>query len=163
MFSLTKQHYLQILFVLSCLILLSALIVEYVLGYQPCNLCIIERIPYGLAIIILILNHLFKKDQLFYTILLILVFSFSIIISVYHFGIEQGFIEESTVCASQNIDLMTKEQILNSLKELNISCKNVAFRIFGLSLTTYNLFASILMLIMSLKILSLNNNHDIKK
>jgi disulfide bond formation protein DsbB len=163
MFSLTKQHYLQILFALSCLILLSALIVEYVLGYQPCNLCIIERIPYGLAIIILILNHLFKKDQLFYTILLILVFSFSIIISVYHFGIEQGFIEESTVCASQNIDLMTKEQILNSLKELNISCKNVAFRIFGLSLTTCNLFASILMLIMSLKILSLNNNHDIKK
>ena len=163
MFSLTKQHYLQILFALSCLILLSALIFEYVLGYQPCNLCIIERIPYGLAIIILILNHLFKKDQLFYTILLILVFSFSIIISVYHFGIEQGFIEESTVCASQNIDLMPKEQILNSLKELNISCKNVAFRIFGLSLTTYNLFASILMLIMSLKILSLNNNHDIKK
>ena len=163
MFSLTKQHYLQILFALSCLILLSALIVEYVFGYQPCNLCIIERIPYGLAIIILILNHLFKKDQLFYTILLILVFSFSIIISVYHFGIEQGFIEESTVCASQNIDLMTKEQILNSLKELNISCKNVAFRILGLSLTTYNLFASILMLIMSLKILSLTNNHDIKK
>ena len=163
MFSLTKQHYLQILFALSCLILLSALIVEYVLGYQPCNLCIIERIPYGLAIIILILNHLFKKDQLFYTILLILIFSFSVIISVYHFGIEQGFIEESTVCASQNIDLMTKEQILNTLKELNISCKNVAFRIFGLSLTTYNIFASILMLIISLKILSLNSNHDIKK
>ena len=80
-----------------------------------------------------------------------------------HFGIEQGFVEESTVCASQNIDLMTREQILNSLKELNISCKNVAFRIFGLSLTTYNLFASVLMLIMSLKILSLTNNHDIKK
>ena len=162
MFSLTKQHYLQILFALSCLILLSALIFEYVLGYQPCNLCIIERIPYGLAIIILILNHLFKKDQLFYTILLILVFSFSIIISVYHFGIEQGFIEESTVCASQNIDLMTKEQILNSLKELNISCKNVAFRIFGLSLTTYNIFVSILMFVISIKTFLLNNN-DIKK
>ena len=163
MVDLGKKSYLQILFFLSFLILISALTIQYIFGYQPCNLCIIERIPYGLAIIILILNHLFKKDQLFYTILLILVFSFSIIISVYHFGIEQGFIEESTVCASQNIDLMTKEQILNSLKELNISCKNVAFRIFGLSLTTYNLFASVLMLIMSLKILSLNNNHDIKK
>ena len=88
MFSLTKQHYLRILFTLSCLILLSALIIEYVLGYQPCNLCIIERIPYGLAIIILILNNFFKKDQLFHNILLILVFLFSIIISVYHFGIE---------------------------------------------------------------------------
>ena len=163
MVDLGKKSYLQILFFLSFLILISALTIQYIFGYQPCNLCIIERIPYGLAIIILILNNFFKKDQLFHNILLILVFSFSIIISVYHFGIEQGFIEESTVCASQNIDLMTREQILNSLKELNISCKNVAFRIFGLSLTTYNIFASILMLIISLKILSLNSNHDIKK
>src|SRR6056300_319311 len=162
MFSLTKQHYLRILFTLSCLILLSALIIEYVLGYQPCNLCIIERIPYGLAIIILILNNFFKKDQLFHNILLILVFLFSIIISVYHFGIEQGFVEESTVCASKNINLMTKEQVLNSLKELNISCKDVAFRIFGLSLTTYNIFVSILMFIISIKIFLLNKN-DIKK
>ena len=120
------------------------------------NLCIIERIPYGLAIIILTLNYIFKKDQIFYNILLILVFSFSIIISVYHFGIEQGFIEESAVCASKNIDLMTKEQVLNSLKELNISCKDVAFRIFGLSLTTYNIFVSIFMFVISIKILLLN-------
>ena len=162
MVDLEKKNYLQILFFLSILILISALTIQYIFGYQPCNLCIIERIPYELAIIILTLNYIFKKDQIFYTILLLLVFSFSIIISVYHFGIEQGFIEESAVCASQNIDLMTKEQVLNSLKELNISCKDVAFRIFGLSLTTYNIFVSILMFIISIKIFLLNNN-DIKK
>src|SRR6056300_1023420 len=156
MVDLGKKSYLQILFFLSFLILISALTIQYIFGYQPCNLCIIERIPYGLAIIILTLN------QIFYTILLLLVFSFSIIISVYHFGIEQGFIEESAVCASKNIDLMTKEQVLNSLKELNISCKDVAFRIFGLSLTTYNIFVSILMFVISIKIFLLNNN-DIKK
>jgi disulfide bond formation protein DsbB len=70
----------------------------------------LREIPYGLAIIILTLNYIFKKDQIFYTILVVIGFSFSIIISVYHFGIEQGFIEESAVCASKNIDLMTKEQ-----------------------------------------------------
>ena len=162
MVDLEKKSYLQILFVLSFLILISALTIQYIFGYQPCKLCIIERIPYGLAIIIITLNYIFKKDQIFYTILLLLVFSFSIIISIYHFGIEQGFIEESAVCASKNIDLMNKEQVLNSLKELNISCKDVAFRIFGLSLTTYNIFVSILMFVISIKIFLLNNN-DIKK
>ena len=157
MSNLKKENYLQILFILSILILSSALIIEYGFGYQPCNLCKIERIPYGLAILILVLNYIFRKDQSFYGVLLILIFSFSIIISVYHFGIEQGLIEESKVCASKNLNLLTKEDVLNSLKELNISCKDVAFRIFGLSLTTYNIFTSIIMLFISIKIFKLNN------
>ena len=92
-----------------------------------------------------------------------LIFSFSTIISIYHLGIEQGLIEESSICTSQNLDLITKEQVLNSLKELNISCKNVAFKIFGLSLTTYNIFVSVLMFILSSKIYLLNNNYGNQK
>ncbi len=163
MIKLKKKNYPQILFVLSFLILTSALIIEYGFGYQPCNLCLIERIPYGLSIIILLLNFLLKKNQIFYSVLLMLIFSFSTIISIYHLGIEQGLFEESSICTSQNLDLITKEQVLNSLKELNISCKNVAFKIFGLSLTTYNIFASVLMFILSSKIYLLNNNNDNKK
>ena len=163
MINLRKKNYLQILLILSFLILTSALIIEYVFGYQPCNLCLIERIPYGLSIIILLLNFLFKKDQIFYSVLLMLIFSFSTIISIYHLGIEQGLLVESSICTSQNLDLITKEQVLNSLKELNISCKNVAFKIFGLSLTTYNIFASILMLVLSAKIYLLSKNYGNKK
>jgi len=163
MIKLKKKNYPKILFILSFLILTSALVIEYVLGYQPCNLCLIERIPYGLSIIILSLNFLLKKDQIFYSVLLMLIFSFSTIISIYHLGIEQGLIEESSICTSQNLDLITKEQVLNSLKELNISCKNVAFKIFGLSLTTYNIFVSVLMFILSSKIYLLNNNYGNQK
>jgi len=163
MINLRKKNYLQILLILSFLILTSALIIEYVFGYQPCNLCLIERIPYGLSIIILLLNFLFKKDQIFYSVLLMLIFSFSTIISIYHLGIEQGLLVESSICTSQNLDLITKEQVLNSFKELNISCKNVAFKIFGLSLTTYNIFASILMLVLSAKIYLLSKNYGNKK
>lgn len=155
------ENYLQFLLISSILILASALIIEYIFGYKPCNLCLIERIPYGLSIIILIVNFNFKKNQIFYSVLLVLVFSFSIIISIYHFSIEQGLIDESTLCVSENLNLLTKEEVLESLKELNISCKNVAFKIFGLSLTTYNIIISILMLLMSLKIYLLSN--DIKK
>ena len=157
MINLKKENYLQILLFLNISIIITAYSIEYLLGYQPCYLCIIERIPYILAIIILILNYKFKKDQIFYSILLLLVFSFSFLISVYHLGIEQGFIEESTVCASKNIDLITKEEVLKSLQELNISCKDVTFKIFDLSLTTYNIIISILMLLVSAKIYLINN------
>ena len=163
MINLKKINYPQILFILSFLILSSALIIEYVFGYQPCNLCLIERIPYGLSIIILLLNFLFKKNQIFLSVLLMLIFSFSTIISIYHFGIEQGLLEESLICTSKNLDLISKEQILDSLKELNVSCKNVAFKIFGLSLTTYNIFVSIVMFVISLKIYLQGNIYGIKK
>tara|TARA_A100000164_G_scaffold110471_1_gene97186 strand:+ start:32 stop:517 length:486 start_codon:yes stop_codon:yes gene_type:complete len=155
--NLKGNNYLQILFILSILILGSALIIEYIFGYQPCNLCKIERIPYLLSIIILITNYLFKGNQTFYAVLLILIFLFSIIISFYHLGIEQGFINESTVCETKSFNLLTKEDILNSLKELNISCKNVALKILGLSLTTYNMLISILMLLLSIKIYTFGN------
>ena len=161
MTNLKKKNYLQILFIFSILILVTALIIEYFFGYMPCNLCKIERIPYVLSIIILIANYNFKGNEIFYSVLLMLVFSFSIIISIYHLGIEQGFINESTVCATQNLNLLTKDEILKSFKELNVSCKDVAFQIFGFSLTTYNIIVSILMFILSTKIYQKSN--DIKK
>ena len=161
MVNLKKENYLQILFIFSILILVTVLIIEYFFGYMPCNLCKIERIPYGISIIILIANYNFKGNEIFYSVLLMLVFSFSIIISIYHLGIEQGFINESTVCATQNLNLLTKDEILKSFKELNVSCKDVAFQIFGFSLTTYNIIVSILMFILSTKIYQISN--DIKK
>ena len=157
--NLIKETYLKILFLLSFTILIAAYSIQYLLGYQPCSLCIIERIPYALAIIILILNYKFKKDQVFYSILLLLVFGFSFLVSIYHFGIEQGFIDETSVCGTGNVDFITKDEILKSLLEVNISCKDVTFRIFSLSLTLYNILLSILMFLISLKIYLINNDN----
>ena len=161
MFNFIKKNYLKILFLLSFTILIIAYAIQYILGYQPCNLCILERIPYMLAIIILILNYKFKKNELFYCILLMIIFVFSFLLSVYHFGIEQGFIEESNVCGANKVDLITREDILKSLKEVNIKCKDVAFKIFSLSLTTYNMLISLLMFLISLKVYLIND--EVKK
>ena len=157
MIKFKNKNYLQILFISSIFILISAFIIEHGLGFKPCSLCIIERIPYGLSILILVLNYNFNKNLNFFSILLILVFLFSILISIYHLGIEQEFFEESAVCKPDELNLISKEDVLNSLQELRISCKNVAFKIFGLSLTTYNIFLSILMFLLSTKIYLLSN------
>tara|TARA_B100000035_G_scaffold103621_1_gene87997 strand:+ start:233 stop:721 length:489 start_codon:yes stop_codon:yes gene_type:complete len=145
---------LKIIFFISLISVLSAFFIEFVLGHQPCNLCLMQRIPYILSIILISLNFFLKKNEKFIIILLTLVFSFSLIISFYHFGIERGFFEESSVCGLKNTsDIISKEEILKQLQVKNISCKDVTFKIFGFSLTTFNMFISLFLLIILTKIL----------
>ena len=102
MLNLKIESYLKLIFLISLVSIISAYFIEHILGHQPCNLCLIERIPYGLSLILIILNYFFKKNQKFVILLLIIIFTFSLIISLYHFGIEQGFFEESAVCGLKN-------------------------------------------------------------
>ncbi len=148
-----KPLLLNLILFVSFIALISAFFIEYVLGHQPCNLCVLERIPYLLAIVIILLNYKFSQFEKLFLVLLIIVFLTATILSVYHFAIEQGFIEESLVCDLKNGSQVTsKEEILKQLQEQKVSCKDVTFKIFGLSLTTYNIVISILITINTLKI-----------
>ena len=148
------NFYLKIIFLISLVSIFSAFFIEYVLGHQPCNLCLMQRIPYILSIILISLNYFFKKNEKFIIILLILIFSFSLIISFYHFGIERGFFEESAVCGLENSsNIISKEELLKQLQVKTINCKDVTFKIFGFSLTTFNMIISLFILIILTKIL----------
>ena len=145
--------YLKIIFFISSISIISAFFIEYILGHQPCSLCLIERIPYGLSIILIILNYFQKKNEQFVILLLTLIFSFSFIISFYHFGIEQGVFEESVVCVLKDAsNIISKEELLKQLQEKAVSCKDVTFRIFGFSLTTINIIISLFLTIILTKI-----------
>ena len=153
MHNIKIDTYLKIIFLISLISIISAYFIEYVLGYQPCNLCLIERIPYGLSIILIILSYFFNQNKLFVILMLILVFAFSILISFYHFGIEQDFFEESAVCGIKDgSNVISKEELLNQLQLKTISCKDVTFRILGLSLTTFNIVISLVIFILLIKI-----------
>ena len=148
-----KTLFLNLILFVSFVALMSAFFIEYVLGHQPCNLCILERIPYVVAIVIILLNYKFSQFEKIFLVLLVIVFLTATILSVYHFGIEQGFIEESLVCdLKDGSETTSKEEILKQLQEQKVSCKDVTFKIFGLSLTTYNIVISILITINALKI-----------
>ena len=143
MLNLKVESYLKLIFTISLVSIISAYFIEYILGHQPCNLCLIERIPYVISIILIILNYFFKNNERFIILLLILTFIFSLIISLYHLGIEQGFFEESAVCGVKNAtEIISKEELLKQLQEKNVSCKDVTFKIFGLSLTSINILIS---------------------
>ncbi len=153
MLNLKVEFYLKLIFITSLISIISAYFIEFILGHQPCNLCIIERIPYGLSVFLIIINYIFKKNEKFTIILLILIFIFSLAISTYHFGIEQGFFEESAVCGLNNAsNIISKEELLKLLNEKTVSCKDVTFRVFGLSLTSISIIISLVITITLIKI-----------
>lgn len=143
--NLSKKIYLNLILIICVTSLIAAFFIEYILGHKPCNLCLIERIPYVLGIVILIINYKFNDFEKFFILLLAIIFLISVLLSMYHFGIEQGFIEESLVCDLKNgSKIFSKEELLKELQKQTINCKNVTFTIFGLSLTTFNIMISLI-------------------
>ena len=161
MFKLKVEFYLKTIFIFSAIALSFAFFIEYILGHQPCNLCILERIPYGLSLVLIFAIFIFRKNEKFFILLLIITFIFSLAISFYHYGIEQGFFEESAVCGVKDFtENITKEDLLKQLSEKTVSCKDVTFRILGLSLTSINIIVNIIFIITFMKIY---NNYEKNK
>ena len=161
MFKFKVKFYLKIIFIFSAIALTSAFFIEYILGHQPCNLCLLERIPYGLSLILISAIFILRKNEKFFILLLIITFIFSLAISFYHYGIEQGFFKESAVCGVKDFtENITKEDLLKQLSEKTVSCKDVTFRILGLSLTSINIVFSIIFIITLTKIY---NNYEKNK
>ena len=143
----------NLILLFSIFALITAYFIQYVLKHQPCNLCLIERIPYIFSIIIISICLFTEKFEKLSLIILSLIFFSATLISFYHFGIEQGFIKESLVCdLNDKNNILSKEAILSQLKEIPVSCKEVTFKIFGLSLATFNIFISLILGVITAKL-----------
>tara|TARA_B100000768_G_C11225671_1_gene352655 strand:+ start:638 stop:1123 length:486 start_codon:yes stop_codon:yes gene_type:complete len=144
---------LNVILLFSIFALIAAYFIQYILGHQPCNLCLIERIPYIFVIIVIIFCLTFKKFEKISFIILSLIFFFAVLISFYHFGIEQGFFKESLVCdLKSGYKILTPEELLDELKKRTISCKDVTFTIMGFSLATINTVISLMLSVTTYKI-----------
>ena len=153
MSKLKKKIEINIILFSSIFALIGAFFIEYILGHKPCNLCLFERIPYILAIILIVLVLIFKNLEKNVFLLLSIIFLLATLLSFYHFGIEQGFIKESAVCdIKQNTNNLSKEDLLKELNNARISCKDVDFRFFGFSLATINTLISLFFSIITFRI-----------
>ena len=142
----SNNIFLIIIFAVISLAIISALIIQYWLGHEPCKLCLYERVPYFLSILLIIKMLFFKKHEKITLLIISLVFISGAVLAFYHFGIEQGFFSESFVCKSQNLsENLSKEQLLEQLKQNSISCKDASFKILGLSLAAINTIFSLIL------------------
>ena len=146
MISKNSKFFLNGILIFSILSLCIAYFIQYVLDHSPCNLCLIERIPYIISVILISLIFIINKFKKIISIILLLLFIFGAIVSFYHFGIEQDFFSESLVCNLENNTSLSKEQLLKQLENSSIvSCKDVTFTVFGFSLATINTIISIIL------------------
>ena len=151
-----KKFY-TFVFIISLLSLLIALYIEFFLKYAPCKLCIYQRIPYLISIFITFLGISYSKNLVWLYALLLIFFS-SFLISGYHFGIEQEVFKEFSGCTGNSLDIIDKNELLKILNSEVNSCKNVDFKIFGLSLATINFLLSFIIFILILKVIKNEKN-----
>ena len=150
----TNNIFLIVILAIISLMIISALIIQYWLGHEPCKLCLYERIPYVISMLLIIKILFIKKYEKITLLILFLVFMSSATLAFYHFGIEQGFFNESLACTTGDLSkILSKEELLEQLKQQNISCKDVSFRILGLSLAAINTIFSLVLSVIFIRLL----------
>ena len=149
----TNNIFFIVILVIISLTIISALIIQYWLGHEPCKLCLYERIPYFISMLLIIKILFIKKYEKITLLILFLVFMSSTALAFYHFGIEQGFFIESLACTTEDLSkTLSKEELLQQLKLNSISCKNVSFRILGMSLAAINTIFSLILSVMFIRL-----------
>ena len=149
----TNNIFLIAILAIISLMIISALIIQYWLGHEPCKLCLYQRIPYFLSMLLIIKILFIKKYEKITLLILFLVFMSSAALAFYHFGIEQGFFNESLACTTGDLSkILSKEELLEQLKQQNISCKDVSFRILGLSLAAINTIFSLILSVIFIRL-----------
>ena len=127
--------------------------IEYGLGHKPCKLCIYQRFPYIVSILLVLNILLFGKNVKIHLLILSVISLLGAVLAFYHFGIEQGFFDESIVCKAQNLqEGLSKQDILEQLKQNTVSCKNVNFTLFGLSLASINTIVSFVLFVIFVRL-----------
>ncbi len=156
----SNNIFLIVILAIISLTIISALIIQYWLGHDPCKLCLYERIPYFLSMLLLIKIIFIKKYERIILLILFLVFMSSTTLAFYHFGIEQGFFSESLACTTGDLSkILSKEELLEQLKQNRLSCKDVSFRILGFSLAAINtIFSLVLSVIFIMLFLNYEKN-----
>ena len=153
-----RKNFYLIILIISMISIISALYIEYILQYEPCKLCIYQRLPYIAAILISFIGiNYSNNDQIL--IITIMVFVFSTIISGYHFGIENNLFDELSACVNDSLDISNKSKLLESLNQsMPVNCKDATFKILGVSLAAINTILSVLIVIFSIRTLTYEKN-----
>ena len=153
-----RRNFYLIILIISMISIISALYIEYILQYEPCKLCIYQRLPYIAAIFISFIGFNYSSNDKI-LIILIMIFVLSAIISGYHFGIENNLFDELSACVNDSLDISNKSKLLESLNQsMPVNCKDATFKILGVSLAAINTILSVLIVIFSIRTLTYEKN-----
>jgi disulfide bond formation protein DsbB len=153
---INKIHkYFIYIFVINLFVVSSALFIEYILEVKPCALCIYQRYPYYLILLLSALFFLKNNWKYSLMILMTLTSIVGFFLAGYHVGIEYGVIDELSSCKTEISKNISKDILLKELQsKLAPSCKQVDFKLFGMSLASINMIMSLIFAILYYKMFS---------
>lgn len=141
----------QLIFIFSILAICFAFFLQYFLGHQPCKLCIYQRIPYYIVVLVSVLYLIFKKYfKIYYSLLIFLLLS-EFFISNYHTLSTFGILNYSG-CESATLpkDITKLKDALMS-DSLVVNCSNANLKFFSVPLSVYNsLFSFVFLLLITI-------------
>lgn len=136
----------------------SAYTAQYGFGLMPCVLCLYQRIPFFVVIVLSAISF-FAHGKL--KTILISLCALALLtgagIAFYHTGVEKHWFYMDGGCAAEENTANSLEELRNQLiGKPNIPCDKPAFLFLGLSMATWNFIFSLVMgvytAILSLKI-----------
>ncbi len=146
-----------LLLLVSAGLLVAVYVMQYGFGMRPCDMCLLQRYPVygalGLGLIgVLFAGRRWAAKPLHG--LAALAYLVAGGLAIHHVGIEQGWWESMTGCASQ----FGQAQSLQEMYEMMMAapavrCDDVQFRLLGLSLAAWNIptsFGLAMLLLLSL-------------
>jgi len=148
---ITPRQLLLAVLAISIAVIAGALLLEYVRGLEPCELCLYERWPYygaiPLAAIALMTG---TRGAGWWIALCALVFLASAGLGAYHVAVEQGWIAGPTACTGPpGSGAKTAEEFARMIEQRQaVQCDQVQWTLIGVSLAGWNFLVSLLVLLL---------------
>jgi disulfide bond formation protein DsbB len=143
---LTARGFAGFVLVASASVLGAALLSQYWGGLAPCELCLLQRFPWAVAILVGLLALVAGSRPAlpWVALVLALVFALSVAFAFYHVGVEQHWFAGPTACTASGGGAATLEDMKRQiLGTASVLCDRVQWSLFGVSLAGWNLLASL--------------------
>ncbi|MBT6096588.1 MAG: disulfide bond formation protein B [Rhodospirillaceae bacterium] len=128
--------------------LVMAYTAQYGFGLEPCNLCLLQRIPYVLIAVVgwMGIKHPQWVSPGNLTAIAGIIFFAGAVLAVYHVGVEQHLWQSAAGCGGEAGAQISVNQFQQMLQEKPPkSCDEVDWTLFGVSMATHNAFFSFVM------------------
>ena len=150
----------SIIAIYSTFVVAAAYYIEFVLGYEPCELCIVQRYPYFIIIVssitlsilkaksipLTIPSSIFSKAYTAAYVIILLASLTGFSVAAYHFGIENNYWQNFSGCSDQLSGIeLSATNLLDDINEIVPNCSD-SLKFFGLSLSGYNAISNIFIL-----------------
>ena len=126
----------------SVVLLIGALLFQYLGDLPPCKMCYWQRYPHLIAIILAIIILITK---LYWLALVGLLATFSTAsIGAFHTGVEKGWWKGPQSCTVESIDNLPIDQLVNQIMSAPVvRCDDIPWQMLGLSMASWNMLLSL--------------------